>query len=142
MTSLVREQRDVFVDSSAWFGYSVANDAHHEEALAIMARIQADRTPIVTSNFVIAEAHSLLVGRLNSDGARRFLTSFEGSSTAIIRATEADEARARDIIFRYTDKAFSMVDAISFAIMDRLGLRAAFAFDRNFSQYGLRMLRP
>ena len=35
-----------------------------------------------------------------------------------------------------------MTDAISFAIMARLGLSQAFTFDKHFEQYGWRVLHP
>ena len=58
----------------------------------------------------------------------------------LIRIDEEDEAAARSIIERYSDKDFSLVDATSFVIMDALGIRTAFAFDINFRQYGFTTL--
>ena len=52
----------------------------------------------------------------------------------------ADEKRAKEIIARYKDKTFSYTDATSFALMERLGLEAAFAFDAHFRQYGFSLL--
>ncbi len=44
---------------------------------------------------------------------------------------------AKAIIYRYTDKDFSLTDAISFALMERLRIPTAFTFDRDFERYGL-----
>jgi predicted nucleic acid-binding protein len=57
----------------------------------------------------------------------------------IERVTAEDEVRARDVLRRYEDKDFSYVDATSFAVMERLRIREAFAFDPHFVQYGLRL---
>ena len=65
-----------------------------------------------------------------------------GSARAVIRAEEGDERRAREIIRRYADKDFSLTDAISFAVMERLGIDHAFAFDPHFAQYGVALLDP
>jgi predicted nucleic acid-binding protein len=54
--------------------------------------------------------------------------------------TANDERKAREIIERYQDKSFSYTDATSFALMERLGLKNAFAFDSHFRQYGLKLL--
>ena len=50
--------------------------------------------------------------------------------------------RALEIIERYQDKEFSLTDATSFAVMERLGIEAAFAFDADFRQFGLTVLEP
>jgi len=60
----------------------------------------------------------------------------------VVRARAADEVRARHIIYQYDDKAFSMTDAISFAVMERLHITRAFTFDRHFAQYGFTVLTP
>jgi predicted nucleic acid-binding protein len=54
--------------------------------------------------------------------------------------TPADVRRAKAIIYQYTDKDFSLTDAISFAVMERLDIHLAFTFDRDFAQYGLTVL--
>jgi len=59
----------------------------------------------------------------------------------IERITNDDEARAQDILRPYDDKSFSYVDATSLSVMERLGIRQAFAFDPHFEQYGLELLR-
>jgi predicted nucleic acid-binding protein len=47
-----------------------------------------------------------------------------------------DEERAREIILAYEDKAFSYTDATTFAVMERTGIKTAFAFDSHFLQFG------
>ena len=53
-----------------------------------------------------------------------------------LAAEEADERRARAIIEQYQDEAFSYCDAVSFAVMERLDISEAIAFDEHFRQYG------
>lgn len=91
---------------------------------------------MLTTNFVVAEAHALHLNRLGRGVARAFLASLDTSSTVVVRVTEDDERRGRAIVFRYADKDFSLTDATSFAVMERLGVRHAFTFDRHFEQYG------
>jgi len=62
--------------------------------------------------------------------------------TDVVRVEAADEERALEIIRRHEDKDFSLTDATSFAVMSRLGIREAFAFDRHFAQYGFVLLEP
>ncbi len=69
--------------------------------------------------------------------ARKWL---ETSDFGLIRVTDGDERRAREIVIRYEDKSYSLVDATSFAAMERTGLTAAFTFDRHFRRFGLPIL--
>jgi len=43
--------------------------------------------------------------------------------------------QAREIIARFPDQDFSLVDATSFAVMEREGIGTAFAFDLDFQIY-------
>ena len=54
--------------------------------------------------------------------------------------TETDHSKVRELLARYNDKAFSHTDAVSFVIMERLGIPIAFTFDAHFHQYGLAVL--
>jgi len=62
------------------------------------------------------------------------------SQTRIYRVREAEERKAMEIIRTYSDKEFSLVDAISFATMERFHVTQAFAFDHHFIQYGFSLL--
>jgi uncharacterized protein len=96
----------------------------------------SERWRLYTTNFIVAETHALLLNRLDYRFAIRFLDQLEQSPTVVERITAEDERRARDVIRRYTDKRYSYTDATSFVVMERLGITHAFAFDRNFTQYG------
>lgn len=50
------------------------------------------------------------------------------------QVTPRAEERAVEILLQYADKSFSFFDATSFAVMERLGVRQAFTFDRHFEQ--------
>ena len=127
---------DIFVDTSGFFAAFNQGDRHFTDAQRILARAADERRLLVTSNFVVAETHALLLLRRGYELARQFLERMEVTSIAIVRAEEQDEVAARNIIYRYRDKTFSLTDAISLAIMERLAIGLAFTFDRDFSQYG------
>jgi predicted nucleic acid-binding protein len=91
---------------------------------------------------VLAETHALLLNRLSQPIATRFLREMEHSPTTLIWVTPRDIERAKAIISQYTDKDFSLTDAASFAVMERLRIPAAFTFDRHFAQYGFSVLAP
>ena len=134
------ERREALVDTSAYFALSYSHERPHAQALAIAKKLQVERWRLFTTNFILAEIHALLLTRLNRVVAARVLTEIDNSPTTIVRVTTADEELARQIIHQYQDKDFSLTDATSFAVMERLHIPHAFTFDRNFAQYGLSVL--
>ena len=84
----------------------------------------------------LAETHALLLTRLSHAIATAFLRDMEQSFTTVIWATPADVERARELIYRYDDKDFSLTDAASFVVMERAGIPMAFTFDHHFAKYG------
>lgn len=129
-----------FVDSSAFLALLNRRDQWHREAVGIQQRLVPEAWRLVTTNFVVAEAHGLILGRLGYEAARRFLATVPESTVTVVRVTPGDERRAREIIFRHHNKDFSLVDALSFAVMERLRIPVAFTFDRHFLQYGFSVL--
>ena len=127
----------VFVDTGALYALLDGDDANHRDARRTLHALKKRRLEPVLTNFVVAETHALLVARLDAETARRWLL---GNVWRVERAQEDDESRARAIIARYTDKTFTYTDATSFAVMERLGLKTAFAFDAHFRQYGFQVI--
>jgi uncharacterized protein len=131
-----------FVDSSAFFALAHAPDDNHRLATELLAGLVRGRTRLITTNFVIAEAHALLVNRTRrQDLGAQFLERLYGSpSMERVRVADADEQQAVALVIRYRDKLFSLTDATSFVVMERPGIRHAFTFDADFAQYGVTVL--
>jgi hypothetical protein len=83
-----------------------------------------------------------MLARLGRARAGQFLRGMATSHTTIIRARAQDEGRARAVLARYADKDFSFADAISFVVMQRLGITRAFTLDDHFVQFGFTVLTP
>jgi predicted nucleic acid-binding protein len=128
-----------FVDTSAFYALIDADDFHHEECVALFTDLARSRARLLTSNHVVFETYSLILNRLGRHMAIRWLTKL---NLHVERATVEDERRAAHIVVKYRDKGFSLVDASSFALMERLGLRHAIAFDPHFRQYGRFVVLP
>jgi predicted nucleic acid-binding protein len=126
----------VFVDTSGFYASLNRRDASHRDAARLFRQAQREQWFLCTTNFVLAESHALILARMGRDRAWRFLQAIITGRTNVIRADEADEGRARAIIEHYQDKAFSYCDAVSFAVMERLDIQNAIAFDDHFRQYG------
>jgi uncharacterized protein len=129
----------VFVDTAAYIALAAERGDRHQTATAILHHLAQVRARLFTSTFVLAETHALLLSRLTrADQAEQlFEDIYTSQNTTIVRPSESDEQTALAIIKKYIDKKFSFTDAISFVVMERLGITHAFTFDRNFVQYGL-----
>lgn len=127
----------VLVDTSAVFALIDRGDTNHDAARAALDALRARRAEPLLTNFIVAESHAVLLARLDAAIARRWLSRIVWP---VERVTEEDESRARMIVARYTDKTYTYADAASFAVMERLGLKTAFAFDPHFRQYGFQVL--
>jgi hypothetical protein len=132
----------VLVDTSAFFALTNRRDTNHQTALAIRDRLIGERWHLFTTNYVLVETHALLLARLGRGVALRVLEEVEQSTATIVRADPGDEVRGRAIPRQYDDHAFTLADAISFAVMERLGISFAFTFDRHFAQYGSTVVAP
>lgn len=123
----------VMVDTSAVYALLDRSDANHERAVALLKKMKGAGCNVILTNFIVAEAHALILAKLGRDLARSWL---KGLCWPVERVTAEDEERAREIIYTYEDKTFSYTDATTFAVMERMGIKRAFAFDKHFAQFG------
>src|SRR4051812_4297107 len=130
------ESRRVFVDSNGFAGIGIKGDIHNHNSVAILRNLTLTGRSMVTTNFIVAETHSVVLGRSGRLAALNVLDLIKNSVELIERVMEEDEDRAVAILRQYDDKTFSYTDGTSFAVMERLGLRDVFTFDRHFAQYG------
>jgi predicted nucleic acid-binding protein len=114
-----------------------SSDRRHNAAKAELDTLRRARSEPLLTNFVVAECHALLLTRLGAQLAKSWLMS---NVWPVERVTPDDEAKASSIIVQCTDKTFSYTDATSLAVMERLGIRTAFAFDPHFRQYGFKVV--
>ena len=129
----------ILVDTSAVYALLDRDDRRHEAATTTLRGLKRDRVVPLLTNFLLAECHALCLSRLGHEVARRWLL---GNVWPVERVTVEDEGRATGIVGHYADKSFSYTDATSFAVMERLGIRKAFAFDGHFEQYGFQRVGP
>ncbi|MEK7762694.1 MAG: PIN domain-containing protein [Nitrospirota bacterium] len=133
-------RKSVFVDTSAFFALADQTDRLHHQARQY---IELTDRLLVTSNVVVHETITLLRMRLGHEQALQFgLRLLDEATTPIVRVTPADEAKAWAIFRQYPDKRFSFTDCTSFAIMKRLAIGTAFAFDDDFRQFGKWVVHP
>lgn len=72
----------------------------------------------------------------DANSPRGFLEDIQDGLCDIERVRPVDETRAIDLLRRYIDKKYSFCDALSFIVMEQLGVAEALGFDNDFRSYG------
>jgi predicted nucleic acid-binding protein len=131
-----------FLDTSAWLAALNPRDPRHAAASRAYEDSVSRRVPLLTTNLVVAEMHSLLTRARGATQALRFLDQlYDDPSHEVVWATRDLERRAVDRWLRaFTDHQFSLADAVSFQLMRERGMQTAFAFDRHFAIAGFRLV--
>jgi predicted nucleic acid-binding protein len=111
-------RRLAFTDTSALFALTFTQDQFHVRAKGIGERLFQSGLQLVTSNFVVAEFHALLVNRVSSHAANMALKLLDHGSTRILSVQLDDELRARAILETFPGNGYTLTDATSFAIME------------------------
>ena len=116
----------------------IAEDAHHGRARELFARANLEQWRLITTNAVTYETYAVLLRRARHPrrACMTFLDLIAAGSIPVERVTPADEARAQALLRHHEDKSYSYCDASSFAMMERLRITDAIAFDRHFREYG------
>lgn len=128
--------KSVFIDTSALVAIKDSNESHHAQALGLIDPLRSDpAVRFVLTNYVLAEVHAYFC-RLPALALEYIEHLLSDPAFRVVRATGQDELRAVEILRGARDKTYSYADAVSFAVMERLGLQTAFAYDRHFSQHG------
>lgn len=123
----------VLWDSSAVLALLDADDADHAAAADIARALARQKTPCFITNYIEAEAHALLLRKLGRTLAREWLLT---GGLAVVSAHAVEVQRAKALIAKYSDKNWSLCDAISFVVIDARGAGAAFSFGHHFAQHG------
>lgn len=56
----------------------------------------------------------------------------------VVRPDREDELSALELFGKYSDQSVSFTDCVSFVMMDKLGIKSAFTFDRHFRVAGFK----
>jgi uncharacterized protein len=130
-----------FVDTSFWIAEVITRDSRHADARSLADRLR--ETTAVTSNLVLGEVWTLLSYRLGHFHAMRWLDRVRDELRVDVQRVEVEqEAEAWEWLRRHDERPYSFVDATSFALMRKLRIREALAFDGGFAAAGFVELRP
>lgn len=126
---------NVFVDTAGLFALLVRSDYMHVRAKENFAYFAENRVQLLTSSFVLVETIALLQSRIGlppvHDLHSRILPLLE-----IIWVDSQWYGRATQRLLTQTERSISLVDCLSFEIMETRDIAVAFTFDRHFEENG------
>lgn len=139
---MARQHAAVFVDTAGWLALLSRRDQAHGSAVRIWTRIRAGQRPLVTTDLVAAECHTLLQRRVGSALALEFLESLRTRphQRVVCADEELLDAAIDSWLRRLGDLPLTLTDAVSFEVMSREGIREAFTFDEDFRVAGFEVL--
>lgn len=127
----------VFLDTSALYAFLDDRDADHQAAVAAFASLRDERR--VVHNYVIVETEAIVRARLGVVASSRF-----HAELVPVLDIEWVTADLHDVALAALRTAgrreLSLVDCVSFEVMRRRGIEAAFAFDDDFVTAGFRVI--
>jgi predicted nucleic acid-binding protein len=131
----------IFVDTSAWYADFVNDDENHSAAREFF--LSGSSSTFFTTEYVVTDVLNLLTVRGYADRAREVAVEFFEVKLAIVEwVTRTDVERAREVFRQFSDKRWSFTDCVSYAVIERLQIKKAFAFDRHFRQFGIVEVLP
>lgn len=131
----------IFVDTSFLVAYAVTSDSRHPDAIALKEPFS--REALVTSTIVLGETWTTLRRRLGHARTRGWVDGLWAlEHVRVERVDQAVEDQAWAWLRVHDERPYSFVDATSFALMRKLRIREALAFDGDFAAAGFVELRP
>lgn len=127
----------IFLDTSAIFALADKADAYHNRAQELLRKILGSGQELFTHNYILIEAGALLHRRLGRPVAVRFLE--EAKQFNIVWIEEQLHERAADYFSTQKREKVSLVDCMSFLVMEEKSANSAFAFDDDFSKAGFKL---
>lgn len=136
---------EVFSDTSGWASLFLEKDPYHAKASTLITQWQQKSQSVVTTNYVLSE---LIVLLSSFRGQQRLavLNYIKTIRTAdwveIVHIDETLDEKAWQLLASRLDKKWSLVDAVSFIVMQERALTEALTADHHFEQAGfVRLLK-
>ncbi len=125
----------VFGDTSGFFARLVQTDQMHVKARENFAYFAEHNARLVTSSFVLVETAALLQRRIGLPPVHDFHARIF-PLLHVVWVQDQWYAGAMHRLFAQSRQGVSLVDCLSFEILDAMEIDCAFAFDRHFEENG------
>ena len=130
----------VFADTSGLFAFLVQDDYMHVRAKAVFQSFAEDNTQLLTSSYVLVETTALLQRRVGVDAVLEFHNKIQ-PLLDVIWVDDHWHEKAINRLIALNQKKVSLVDCLSFIIMEAREISTAFSFDKHFEKNGFSLAK-
>jgi len=130
----------VFIDTGFFKALVDGGDDFHSQAEKLWQKLREGGKALIISNYIIDECLTVIRVKCSLEKALKFrdLLAENSQIVKIMRVTASDEAGAWQWFVKNWSK-LSFTDCVSFALMKRLGIKQAAAFDEHFKRAGFKI---
>ncbi len=136
---------DIFVDTSGWACWLDRSLPYSVLSRRLADEVTGQGNLLITTSFIMVELTGLLTSPLRFPKPQQIQLMSALRSDATVEIVQVDqvlEAEAWDLWRSRGDKLWSLVDCVSFIIMQRRQLTQALSTDHHFEQAGfIRLLK-
>lgn len=126
---------NIFADTSGLFSLIAKNDYMHVRAQENFRYFAEHNVRLITSSFVLVETSALLQRRIGLAA----LNDFNMKILPLLEVIWVDDkwySKAMQRLMSVNKRDISLVDHLSFEVMEALQIDCAFAFDKHFKENG------
>lgn len=127
----------IFLDTSAIYAMADQADPRYERAKERFEALLDMGERILTHNYVLVEAMALIQSRLGLTAALKLAHDCRAFDIEWVDEATHEEAVRR--LTRLGSRQVSLVDQVSFLVMQRRGVQTALAFDSDFEREGFQV---
>lgn len=133
----------ILVDADAFVAFLKKDDTHHTKSLGILEKLKQniDTKMLLASNYVFAEAITVISQRVSKKAAHAFIEQMKSSDSpfTFLWIDEELEDRAIKIFKEQRSKNVSFVDCTNMAILRQHSLTTIFSFDAIYKKNGFKL---
>jgi len=131
----------ILVDSDAFIGWLIANDAHHSHVKSSLEKIDEMAGKLTTTSYVIAETATLLSRRYSQENACQFLRYIHTSDFPVIEVMGEVRQRAEELFLTQRTEKISLIDCANVIATRRFDIQAILGFDRFYSRFDIPLVQ-
>ena len=127
----------IFLDTSAIYALADVADPNHGRVREHFRRALDAGEAILTHNYILVESMALIQKRVGLGAATHFARDAKAFEVVWVDEAMHDEAAA--CLAKTGKRGVSLVDQVSFLVMQKHGIRTALALDPDFLVAGFRL---